>query len=155
MTAGAQAVAQDSLVCPPRPRHSDGAHGGYDEFRGVRMRRPFRRPTAAFLLLPALLVAPAAPAAASDHLPATYSLIGDPQGSQYEGIAVAPDRETFYVSEVTGGEIHRGEADERRTTVWLDEKAALADGRRTAVGLATDSRGRVYVAGGDNRTQAG
>jgi sugar lactone lactonase YvrE len=119
------------------------------------MRRPFRRPTAALLLLPVLLVAPAAPAAAGDHPPATYSLIGDPEGSQFEGIAVAPDRETFYVSEVTGGEIHRGEADERRTTVWLDEKAALADGRRTAVGLATDSRGRVYVAGGDNRTQAG
>jgi sugar lactone lactonase YvrE len=119
------------------------------------MRRPFRRPAAALLLLPALLVAPAAPAAADDHLPATYSLIGDPEGSQFEGIAVAPDRETFYVSEVTGGEIHRGEADERRTTVWLDEKAALADGRRIAVGLATDARGRVYVAGGDNRTQPG
>ena len=103
------------------------------------MRVLFRRPAAALLFLPALLVAPAASAAAGDHLPATYSLIGDPEGSQFEGIAVAPDHETFYVSEVTGGEIHRGEADERRTTVWLDEKAALADGRRTAVGLATDS----------------
>jgi sugar lactone lactonase YvrE len=68
---------------------------------------------------------------------------------------VAPDGEHFYVSEVTGGEIHRGEADERRTSVWLDSDAAAQDGRQVAVGLATDSRGRVYVAGGDNRTQPG
>ena len=33
----------------------------------------------------------------------------------------------------------------------MDEDATLADGRRTAVGIATDGRGRVYVAGGDNR----
>ena len=136
------------------------------------MHRPLRRVAAAVLLLPALLLTSAAPAAAHDRdrgdqcsrqddgddeddLPATYRLKGDPAGSQFEGIAVAPDGETFYVTEVTGGEIHRGEADERRTAVWLGEHDALADGRRIAVGLGTDRRGRVYIAGGDNRTQEG
>jgi sugar lactone lactonase YvrE len=119
------------------------------------MRRPLRRTA---FLVPALLLVPAAPAAADDGhrdgLPATYPLVGDPGGSLFEGIAAAPDRETFYVSEITGGEIHRGESDERRTTVWLDEDDALEAGRQVAVGLATDHRGRVYVAGGDNRAAA-
>jgi sugar lactone lactonase YvrE len=144
------------------------------------MRRPLRRTAATVFLLPALLLVPAAPAAADDGhagrcapghddhedgdhedgdhgggLPATYPLAGDPAGSQFEGIAVASNRETFYVSEVTGGEIHRGESDERRTTVWLDAEDAVEAGRHRAVGLATDSRGRVYVAGGDNRTESG
>jgi sugar lactone lactonase YvrE len=138
------------------------------------MRRPLRGTAATVFLLPALLLVPAAPAAADDGhpgdcapthhehedgdhgegLPSFYRLAGDAAGSQFEGIAVAPDRETFYVSEVTGGEIHRGESGERRTTVWLDEDDAVEDGRHTAVGLATDPRGRLYVAGGDNRTEA-
>ena len=98
------------------------------------MNRPFRLTAAAVLLLPPLLVSVAAPAAA-DRLPSTYTLFGDPGGSQFEGIATAPDREHFYVSEVTGGEIHRGEADEQRTVVWIDQAAALRDrraGRRRA-----------------------
>jgi sugar lactone lactonase YvrE len=86
-------------------------------------------------------------------LPSVYRLHGDPEGSQFEGIAVTRDQDTFYVSEVTGGEIHRGDVDERGTEVWLDADDAAEDGRRAAVGLATDDQGRVYVAGGDNATQ--
>jgi sugar lactone lactonase YvrE len=113
------------------------------------------------LLLPPLLLAAAAP----DHdghggdgdrdLPAGFTLSGDPAGSQFEGIAVTCDGGAFYVTETTGGEIHRGRVDEPRTAVWLDEDDALADGRRIAVGIATDRDGRVYVAGGDNRTREG
>src|SRR5687767_14615956 len=97
------------------------------------MRRPLRHAAAAAVLLPPLLLGSAAPALAhdgdggwrhgdgcshghhghhdghSDGLPTTYRLNGDPGGSLFEGIAVTPDRETFYVSEVTGGEIHRGD----------------------------------------------
>jgi sugar lactone lactonase YvrE len=122
-----------------------------------------------------LFLASAAPAAAHDDdpgaqcsrdghddrdhddggLPATYRLHGDRGGSQFEGLAMAPDRESFYVTEVTGGEIHRGEVDARRTAVWIDADDALEDGRRVAVGIATDRRERVYVAGGDNRSQPG
>jgi sugar lactone lactonase YvrE len=125
------------------------------------MRHTLRRAAAAVLLLPPLVLALATPAAASDgddgdhDLPATFTLSGDPGGSQFEGIAVAADRETFYVTETTGGEIHRGEVDEPRTDVWLDEDDALADGRRTAVGIATDRCDRVFVAGGGNRSAVG
>jgi sugar lactone lactonase YvrE len=135
------------------------------------MRRPLRHAAAAVALLPPLLLASAAPALAHDgdghgdgcsrghhdgdhdDLPATYGLHGDPEGSLFEGIAVTRDRETFYVSEITGGEIHRGDVDERRTEVWLDADDAADDGRRAAVGLATDHRDRLFVAGGDNATQ--
>ena len=139
------------------------------------MRRPLRHAAAAAVLLPPLLLASAGPALAhggddggphgegcsrddgehhdGNHLPATYRLHGDREGSQFEGIAVTRDQETFYVSEVSGGEIHRGDVDEGRTEVWIDADDALKEGRRAAVGLATDDRGRVYVAGGDNATQ--
>ena len=117
------------------------------------MRRPLRHAAGAVVLLPPLLLASAAPALAHDDLPATYRLNGDPEGSLFEGIAVSRDRGTFYVSEITGGEIHRGEVDEDGTEVWLDADDALRDGRRAAIGLATDHRDRVYVAGGDNATQ--
>ncbi len=118
------------------------------------MRRPLRRSAAAALLVAPLLLALATPVAAAD-LPATFTLSGDPAGSQFEGIDVAPDRRTFYVTETTGGEVHRGRVDDSRTEVWLDEDDALDDGRRTAVGIATDRGGRVYVAGGDNRVEEG
>ena len=118
------------------------------------MIRPLRVTAAVVVLLPPLLVAGAAPAAA-DPLPSTYTLFGDPGGSQFEGIAAGPGRERFYVSEVTGGEIHRGEADEQRTVVWIDQAKALQHRRQAAVGLATDPQGRLFVAGGDNRTVPG
>ncbi|WP_222264219.1 SMP-30/gluconolactonase/LRE family protein [Modestobacter marinus] len=118
------------------------------------MRRPLRRTEVAALLVAPLLLALATPVAAAD-LPATFTLSGDPAGSQFEGIDVTPDRRTFYVTETTGGEVHRGRVDDSRTEVWLDEDDALDDGRRTAVGIATDRGGRVYVAGGDNRVEEG
>jgi sugar lactone lactonase YvrE len=130
------------------------------------MRRSLHRSLATVLFLPPLLLAAATPALAHDgdddgdgrdggrDVPATFTLSGDPGGSQFEGIDVARGG-TFYVTEVTGGEIHRGEVDDPETDVWLDQDDALADGRTIAVGIATDRRGRVYVAGGGNRTAEG
>ena len=129
------------------------------------MRHPLRRTAATVLLLPSLLVAAVTPAMAHDPdhdrdhggrgIPATFTLFGDPDGSQFEGIDVASDHRTFYVTETTGGEIHRGRTDDPRTEVWLDEADALAAGRTTAVGIATDRSGRVHIAGGGNRTEEG
>ena len=123
--------------------------------------RQRRRTLVPLLLLPPLLLTGAPSALAYDdrdghsdrgqELPATYRLEGDVGGSQFEGIDVTWDG-TFYVTEVTGGEIHRGEVDEEGTEIWQDADDALADGRTAAVGIATDRRGRVYVAGGANRT---
>ncbi|MCZ2860676.1 SMP-30/gluconolactonase/LRE family protein [Blastococcus sp. VKM Ac-2987] len=138
------------------------------------MRPTSRRTAAAVLLLPPLLLGLAAPVAADDGdghsrdghghdghppdgrgLPDSYRLFGDLGGSQFEGIDVVEHGRTFYVTETSGGEIHRGRLDHRATRVWLDEEDALEDGRRTAVGIATDRGDRVHVAGGDNRTQDG
>jgi sugar lactone lactonase YvrE len=86
--------------------------------------------------------------AASDMArPATYQLQGDPGGSKFEGIGVSPNGGTFYVSEVTGGEMHRGDVRSGVTTEWKGEGA---DGRFTARGITTDAEGRIYVAGGPN-----
>ncbi len=101
-----------------------------------------------------LLALPAAPADARPR-PVTYVLHGDPgdpQGSKFEGIGVDRRQRTFYVSETTGGEIHRGDVRSGRTEVWLP---AGADGRVTARGVTVDRQGRVYVAGGPNSTQSG
>jgi sugar lactone lactonase YvrE len=134
------------------------------------MRRRPSRCLIAVLSLPPLLLAAATSASAHDRdhdggsgghghdggdLPATYTLSGDPGGSQFEGIDVTRDHRTFYVTEVSGGEVHRGEVDDPQTSVWLDEDDAQADGRRTAAGIATDRDGRVYVAGASNRTEEG
>lgn len=106
------------------------------------------------LLVPfvlALSVLSAASPAAADGgdagRPAVYELWGDPGGSRFEGIGVDRHERTFYVSEVTGGEIHRGDVRTGRTEEWLPEGA---DGRTTARGITTDREGRVYVAGGPN-----
>lgn len=94
--------------------------------------------------------AEASRSASSKHYqrPSTYRLTGDEGGSKFEGIGA--DRRTglFYVSEVTGGEIHRGWALTSRTHEWLagDGKG----GRFTARGVTVDSAGRVYIAGGPN-----
>ncbi len=79
--------------------------------------------------------------------PRTYTLAGDPGGSKFEGIGVDRKQRTFYVSETTGGEIHRGRVDRRVAQEWLAEGA---DGRTTARGITTDRRNRVYIAGGPN-----
>jgi sugar lactone lactonase YvrE len=79
--------------------------------------------------------------------PAAYTLTGDPGGSKFEGIGVDRRQRTFYVSEVTGGEIHRGRVGRAATQEWKPEGA---DGRSTARGITTDRAGRVYIAGGPN-----
>ena len=88
--------------------------------------------------------------AAADHRPDVYVLTGDPGdpvGSKFEGIGVDRQQRTFYVSETTGGEIHRGQVRAGDTEVWLD---AGRDGRTTARGITVDRAGRVYIAGGPN-----
>ncbi|WP_028660083.1 SMP-30/gluconolactonase/LRE family protein [Nocardioides insulae] len=86
--------------------------------------------------------------------PAAYQLIGDdvgpadPAGSKFEGIGADQRRGVFYVSEVTGGEIHRGSVRHAQTTEWLSGDGT--DGRFTARGITVDRQGRVYVAGGPN-----
>lgn len=98
-------------------------------------------------MLPTLALA--TPAAADrGGRPDSYILAGDPGGSKFEGIGTDQRRGTFYVSEVTGGEIHRGTARSARTEQWLDGNGT--DGRFTARGVTTDRRGNVYIAGGPN-----
>lgn len=113
-----------------------------------------RSATAAAVLAAALAtVLPATrPAAADDGergsgRPATYALPGDPAGSRFEGIGVDRRQSTFYVSEVTGGEIHRGSTRGGAAEEWKGEGV---DGRFTARGITTDREDRVYIAGGPN-----
>ena len=87
-------------------------------------------------------------AAAEETRPTTYALTGDASGSRFEGIGADQRRGLFYVSETTGGEIHRGSVDDARTTEWLAGNGT--DGRTTARGITVDGQGRVYVAGGPN-----
>jgi sugar lactone lactonase YvrE len=106
------------------------------------------RRSLALPLLTALLSAPLAGLpASSSPAPATLPLTGDAGGSKFEGIGVSPDQRTFYVSEVTGGEIHRGSTQGGTAEEWLPEGA---DARFTARGVTTDAAGRVYIAGGPN-----
>lgn len=79
--------------------------------------------------------------------PSSYELAGDDGGSKFEGIGVDRRENTFYVSEVTGGEIHRGNVRTGQTEEWMPEGA---DGRFTARGITTDRHGRIYIAGGPN-----
>ncbi|WP_182378752.1 SMP-30/gluconolactonase/LRE family protein [Nocardioides sp. WS12] len=86
--------------------------------------------------------------------PSSYQLNGDavgpanPAGSKFEGIGADERRGLFYVSEVTGGEIHRGSANSAQTEEWIAGHGT--DGRFTARGITVDAAGRVYVAGGPN-----
>lgn len=115
--------------------------------------------TLALVALPSAAAAPsvsataatsAGSAASGDRygLPSTYQLTGDDGGSKFEGIGADQRRGLFYVSEVTGGEIHRGWALSSRTHEWLTGDGA--DGRFTARGVTVDAAGRIYVAGGPN-----
>lgn len=105
--------------------------------------------TSGFALALAFGLVAAVPAQADDDRPrpSSYVLDGDPGGSKFEGIGVTHSQKTFYVSEVTGGEIHRGDVVTGATEVWKDEGA---DGRNTARGITTDREGRIYIAGGPN-----
>ncbi|GAA1580948.1 MULTISPECIES: SMP-30/gluconolactonase/LRE family protein [Kribbella] len=80
--------------------------------------------------------------------PNTYELPGDPGGSKFEGIGYDARTGNYYVSETTGGEIHRGQVNSANAVEWL--KGDGTDGRWTARGVNVDSQGRVYVAGGPN-----
>lgn len=86
--------------------------------------------------------------------PSVYELTGDPVsatnpgGSKFEGIGADERRGVFYVSEVTGGEIHRGTVRSAQTSEWLAGNGT--DGRTTARGITVDRAGRVYIAGGPN-----
>ena len=80
--------------------------------------------------------------------PTTYELPGDAGGSKFEGIGYDARTKNYYVSETTGGEIHRGLLRSGDAVEWL--KGDGTDGRWTARGVNVDSQGRVYVAGGPN-----
>lgn len=83
--------------------------------------------------------------------PASYLLQGDaasPVGSKFEGIGADERRGLFYVSEVTGGEIHKGSVRSAETEQWIAGDGT--DGRYTARGITVDREGNVYVAGGPN-----
>ncbi|GAA3659849.1 hypothetical protein GCM10022237_19820 [Nocardioides ginsengisoli] len=111
---------------------------------------------ASSLLAATALGAVASPALAApddaDHgRPSTYLIEGDagsPVGSKFEGIGADERRGLFYVSEVTGGEIHRGSVGNALTREWI--KGDGTDGRYTARGITVDDEGNVYVAGGPN-----
>lgn len=100
-------------------------------------------------MLPLAAGALSAPSAhAQEGRPDSYQLQGDPGGSKFEGIGADARRGTFYVSEVTGGEIHRGTARDATTRQWLAGDGV--DGRFTARGITVDDQGRIYIAGGPN-----
>ncbi|ONI73597.1 gluconolaconase [Kribbella sp. ALI-6-A] len=80
--------------------------------------------------------------------PASYELPGDPGGSKFEGIGYDAHAQRYYVSETTGGEIHRGSLRSAAATEWLAGDGT--DQRWTARGVTVDAHGRVYVAGGPN-----
>ncbi|MER7556683.1 gluconolaconase [Nocardioides sp. NPDC126508] len=90
---------------------------------------------------------------AAEGRPAGYLLEGESfaqGGSKFEGIGVDQESGTFYVSEVTGGEIQRGSADRAQAEEWLAGDGT--DGRYTARGITVDDEGRIYIAGGPNGT---
>ncbi|MDR4533738.1 gluconolaconase [Glutamicibacter sp. PS] len=89
----------------------------------------------------------AAPAAAKERV-ANYELTSTEGNSKFEGIGADERRGRFYVSEVTGGEIHRGFSGVEQTEEWLAGDGT--DGRYTARGIAVDAQGNVYIAGGPN-----
>ena len=100
----------------------------------------------------AVALAPAAAPIADAHPrshPDSYMLAGDEQGLKFEGIGY-DRRSHFYVSETTGGEIHRGSIGRPQTHQWLDGDGT--DGRYTARGINVDRKGRVFIAGGPNST---
>lgn len=97
------------------------------------------------------LTAPATASADGAGRPAAYQLTGDPGGSKFEGIGADQRRGVFYVSETTGGEIHRGQARSAQTEEWLGGDGT--DGRWTARGIDVDKAGRIYIAGGPNGLQ--
>ena len=101
--------------------------------------RPFFSAVVAALVL-SLLPAPAAQAKSIDYdLPLGGVLL--------EGIGLAEDGKTFYVSGVNdGGDIYRGEVGEEDLELWYDGTGT------TGRGIDLDGKGRVFVAGGPTGT---
>jgi sugar lactone lactonase YvrE len=104
------------------------------------------RALSATLALSAALLGVGVPTASAR--PSVYDLPGDAGGSKFEGIGYDAHTQRYYVSETTGGEIHRGNLRSAAATEWLQGDGT--DGRWTARGVTVDARGRVYVAGGPN-----
>lgn len=68
-------------------------------------------------------------------------------GVLLEGIGLAGDGDTFYVSGVNdGGDVYRGEVGEEELELWHDASGT------TGRGIDVDRKGRVYVAGGPTGT---
>ena len=114
------------------------------------MKRSLIRNVAIAGVVLSIAASTAGPVAAHDNdhrRPATYEMSGDEGGSKFEGIGVDRHQRTFYVSEVTGGEIHRGDVRDGTTEEWMLEGA---DGRFTARGITTDRYDRIFIAGGPN-----
>ena len=103
--------------------------------------------TAAVAFAPLATATTASAGHDNDPRPRTYDLAGDADGSTFEGIGVDKRERSFYVSEVTGGEIHRGDVRTGETHEWKPEGA---DGRTTARGITVDRAGHVFIAGGPN-----
>ena len=107
-----------------------------------------RIPLMAVVAATTVVASLAGPALAHDRNDTiTYQLDGDDGGSKFEGIGADRAGRTFYVSEVTGGEIHRGDVRSGATEEWMPEGA---DGRFTARGITTDRHNNIYIAGGPN-----
>ena len=102
------------------------------------------------LAIGALVAAPPA-AAYWRRPPLSYTLAGDVTGSAFEGIGVDERSGSLYVSEGSGGEIHRGYLDSPITQELLSGDGI--DGRWSAAGITVDTFGRIYIAGGTNSSQ--
>jgi Cu-Zn family superoxide dismutase len=114
--------------------------------------RPLRSGAAiALAVVATIAVAPTANAHDGDRHGTTIELDVDPgSGSKFEGIGLDERRGTFYVSEITRGEILRGNIHRDEAKPWLGGNGT--DGRFTARGITVDHDGRVYIAGGPNGT---
>ena len=93
----------------------------------------------------AALVLSIVPATAAQAKSVDYDL---PQsGVLLEGIGLAEDGDTFYVSGVNdGGNLYRGEVGEETLKLWYDGSGT------TGRGIDVDDEGRVFVAGGPSGT---
>src|SRR6478609_11521787 len=96
-------------------------------------RRAFAALAAGAVGLTPILLAPTAEAHPHHRLPPSYALSGDPEGSRFEGIGYDQRSGAFYVSETTGGEIHRGNVRRATAKQWLAGDGT--DGRWTARGV--------------------
>lgn len=95
------------------------------------------------LALLALLAPTATASQRGAAFPEEYILPGD--AVYPEGIAYQPSTQNFFVSSTTDGTIFRGHLKQEMTEVFLP---GGEDGRTTAIGLAVDKRGRLFIAGG-------